>query len=321
MGSGTAQPDHRSFRERLVGLAVEHEQLQARNEVLVAENRDLRERLERVEDACGRGGGRASTGVGEVVSRVGGNSTDEGNLEVVPTALAPLPKMRSTLPLWRSSKEAASSFAVGLPGGASVVGDVEGFEKRVERLLSSKPAPGGNNKAGNIAEAGGNACDGSGSSSSTDDSEPAGGGRKTHRLRRRRRHRRRRSHHSKTRHRIRRRRRVDNRCRSRGQSGGRSRSRKRQPSPATQPTPSAVWRPDPPRGFFGSGDHRRDLQDFCSKNQLEARVVAALHSMSEVNQRKVMGTDGSGENNYLLIDRVKNPNGVVMSRIRKVEGA
>jgi len=209
---------------------------------------------------------------------------------------------------------------VALPGDASVVGDVEGFEKRVERLLSSKPALGGSDKTGNVAQAGGNACDGSGSSSSTDESEPACGGRTAHRLRRRRRHRRRRSHHSKTRHRIRRRRRVDNRCRSRGQSGGRSRSRKRQPPPATQPASSAMWRPDPPRGFFGSGDHRRDLQDFCSKNQLEARVVAALQSMSEVNQRKVMGTDGSGENSYLLIDRVKNPNGVVMSRIRKVEG-
>jgi len=40
--------------------------------------------------------------------------------------------------------------------------------------------------------------------------------------------------------------------------------------------------------------------------------------MPEAKQRKVMGTDG-GENSYLLIDRVKNPNGVVMSRIRKIE--
>jgi len=40
--------------------------------------------------------------------------------------------------------------------------------------------------------------------------------------------------------------------------------------------------------------------------------------MSESDQKKVMGTDG-GENSYMLIDRVKNPNGVVMSRIRKIE--
>jgi len=311
---------HRSFRDRLADFAIEHEELQARNEALVAENRDLRERLERAEAACGRGGGRVSSGVGEAASRVGGgsNSMDEGNPEAMSKSLPSQPKMHAALPLWHGS--ATSSFSGGHPGSASVMGDVEGFEKRVERLLSSKPAPGGNDKIGSAAEASAKAHEGSGSSSSTDDSEPDCGGRTTHKLRRRRRHRRRRSHHSKPRHRIRRRRRGGNRCRSRGQSGGRSRSRKRQPLPVTQPAASTVRRADLPRGFFGSGDHRRDLQDFCSKNQLEARVVAALHSMSEVNQRKVMGTNGSGENSYLLVDRVKNPNGVVMSRIRKVEG-
>lgn len=93
--------------------------------------------------------------------------------------------------------------------------------------------------------------------------------------------------------------------RSRSRSGTRSRSR-------AKPRVS-------PRRTFGSGDHRTDLDGFISKNQLEARVAHALRTMSEADQRRVMGTDG-GENSYLLIDRVKNPNAVVMSRIRKLEG-
>mmetsp|Transcript_1664 Transcript_1664/g.3861 ORF Transcript_1664/g.3861 Transcript_1664/m.3861 type:complete len:92 (+) Transcript_1664:1002-1277(+) len=70
--------------------------------------------------------------------------------------------------------------------------------------------------------------------------------------------------------------------------------------------------------LFGTGDHRLDLDGFISKNMLEARVAHALRSMTESDQKKVMGTDG-GENSYLLVDRVKNPNAVVMSRIRKLE--
>jgi len=60
------------------------------------------------------------------------------------------------------------------------------------------------------------------------------------------------------------------------------------------------------------------MEVFITRNELEARVAGALRSMSERDQKKVMGTDG-GENSYVLIDRVKNPNGVVMSRIRKIE--
>jgi len=61
-----------------------------------------------------------------------------------------------------------------------------------------------------------------------------------------------------------------------------------------------------------------DLDSFISKNKLEARVAHALRTMSQDHQKKVMGTDG-GENSFLLIDRVKSPNAVVMSRIRKLE--
>merc|ERR1712224_154788 len=72
-------------------------------------------------------------------------------------------------------------------------------------------------------------------------------------------------------------------------------------------------------GKYGCGDHRQDLETFVSKNQLEARVAHALRTMNENDQKNVMGTDG-GENSFMLIDRAKNPNGVVMSRIRKIEG-
>jgi muramoyltetrapeptide carboxypeptidase LdcA involved in peptidoglycan recycling len=72
------------------------------------------------------------------------------------------------------------------------------------------------------------------------------------------------------------------------------------------------------RGQYGCGDHKQDLEGFIFKNQLEARVAHALRTMSEPDQKRVMGTDG-GENSYVLIDRVKNPNGVVMSRIRRLE--
>mmetsp|Transcript_132720 Transcript_132720/g.233827 ORF Transcript_132720/g.233827 Transcript_132720/m.233827 type:complete len:386 (+) Transcript_132720:157-1314(+) len=110
--------------------------------------------------------------------------------------------------------------------------------------------------------------------------------------------------------------RSDSRGKSRSRSrpkrrgGGKSRDRSRSRSQRRGGGKS--------RGQFGSGDHRQDLEGFISKNQLEARVAHALRSMSEGDQKKVMGTDG-GENSYMLIDRVKNPNGVVMSRIRKLE--
>jgi len=71
-------------------------------------------------------------------------------------------------------------------------------------------------------------------------------------------------------------------------------------------------------GKFGSGNHQADVDGFIQKNVLEARVAHALRTLSEEQQKKVMGTDG-GQNSFLLVGRVDNPNGVVMSRIRKVE--
>lgn len=68
---------------------------------------------------------------------------------------------------------------------------------------------------------------------------------------------------------------------------------------------------------MGSGDHEADVDEFVSLNKLDDRTVDALKALREDQQKKVMGTDG-GENSFTLIDKVKNPNAVVMSRIRKI---
>lgn len=96
------------------------------------------------------------------------------------------------------------------------------------------------------------------------------------------------------------------RSRSRGRVASRSRSRRVRLASAGN------------IGSFGTGDHRLDLDSFITKNILEARVAHALRTMSTDEQKKVMGTDG-GENSFLLVDRVKCPNAVVMSRIRRLE--
>mmetsp|Transcript_131256 Transcript_131256/g.292854 ORF Transcript_131256/g.292854 Transcript_131256/m.292854 type:complete len:204 (-) Transcript_131256:57-668(-) len=82
-------------------------------------------------------------------------------------------------------------------------------------------------------------------------------------------------------------------------------------------------RRSPPRrplqqlGNMGSGDHKADLEEFITSNELDSRTQGALEALSEDNQKKVMGTDG-GENSFVLKDKVMNPNAVVMSRIRRM---
>jgi len=58
------------------------------------------------------------------------------------------------------------------------------------------------------------------------------------------------------------------------------------------------------------------LQKFIEENQLDARTVNALEALGEADQKRVMGTDG-GPNTFILIDKVKNPSAVVMSRMRR----
>mmetsp|Transcript_77461 Transcript_77461/g.217219 ORF Transcript_77461/g.217219 Transcript_77461/m.217219 type:complete len:203 (+) Transcript_77461:65-673(+) len=85
--------------------------------------------------------------------------------------------------------------------------------------------------------------------------------------------------------------------------------------------PAAAPRRTPPRlqqlGNRGSGDHAADLEEFVDVNMLDNRTVDALRSLSDTQQKRVMGTDG-GENSFTLKDKVNNPNAVVMSRIRKL---
>eukprot|EP00928_Gymnodinium_smaydae_P089225 TRINITY_DN73214_c0_g1_i1.p1 TRINITY_DN73214_c0_g1~~TRINITY_DN73214_c0_g1_i1.p1 ORF type:complete len:361 (+),score=91.10 TRINITY_DN73214_c0_g1_i1:90-1172(+) len=111
--------------------------------------------------------------------------------------------------------------------------------------------------------------------------------------------------------------------------GGRRRRRRREASRSDSRSPSGNPGPRKYRlvpssqagvamlGFKGSGEHKGDLDEFISKNQLDDRTVAALQELSEDHQKHVMGTDG-GANTFVLIDKVKNPSAVVMSRIRKV---
>jgi len=53
------------------------------------------------------------------------------------------------------------------------------------------------------------------------------------------------------------------------------------------------------------------------KNKLDSRTQSALEGLPEQEQKTMMGTDG-GKNSFVLIDRVRNPSAVVMSRIRKL---
>jgi len=285
----TASPRRSSFRERLADLAAEHEELQARCESLSADNRELRERLAAAEAAAA--------------------AADRGR-----DATAGSPAREAD-----SSSLALQRLDLATDGFRAV-------EKRVERLLSKRSeAESGPEAVKGSGEASGTAAlpdedAESGSSSSSGSEESAG---RPHHQRRRRRHRRRRSHASPGRPRRRRRHAREHgrehgrehtreprrsRGRSCGLSCGRSRSRR----------PRLISPRREGRGQYGSGDHKRDLEDFCTRNQLEARVIGALKTLSDADQKKVMGTDG-GENSYMLIDRVKNPNGVVMSRIRKIE--
>mmetsp|Transcript_82 Transcript_82/g.221 ORF Transcript_82/g.221 Transcript_82/m.221 type:complete len:208 (+) Transcript_82:77-700(+) len=70
-------------------------------------------------------------------------------------------------------------------------------------------------------------------------------------------------------------------------------------------------------GNHGSGNHKDDLEEFITSNELDSRTVDALEALGEEQQKKVMGTDG-GENSFVLKDKVNNPNAVVMSRIRRL---
>uniref|UniRef100_A0A7S4RVM9 Uncharacterized protein n=1 Tax=Alexandrium monilatum TaxID=311494 RepID=A0A7S4RVM9_9DINO len=286
-------PRRLTFRERLAELAAEYEELQVRCDSLLADNRELRSQLAASHpdmdlslmnhpggpsSAPAAWSGQKGGGIGDPREGREGDKGREG-----PDGLG---SRRSEGP-----DRAEGSYHM--------------VDHRMDRMLAKRsdgdvgPGPHQRQARGSMPMPGaGSGDEGESCSSSSSVSEGHG----HHGGRRRRRHRRRHSHRRHRRHGGR------SRTRSRGRSGGGGRSRQSPPRGSGTGT----------RGLYGCGDHRRDIEDFCLKNQLEPRVSSALKSMPESKQRKVMGTDG-GENSYLLIDRVKNPNAVVMSRIRKIE--
>jgi len=127
--------------------------------------------------------------------------------------------------------------------------------------------------------------------------------------RRRHRHRGHGGHRShRRRHRDRERDRDRDRHRHRGGGGGHDRRRDGAASPGKAGTGA-----DGTSG--GSGDWRRDLKDFIRKNRLDERTQAALRGLDKNTAKEVMGIDG-GTNSFIL-EGVRNPDAVVMSRIRR----
>jgi len=73
-----------------------------------------------------------------------------------------------------------------------------------------------------------------------------------------------------------------------------------------------------PRAASERRSHEDTLDEFCSINDLSDRVVEALQVVSVEEQREVMGLAG-GRNNFHLSGTVRDPNAVVMSRLRRLE--
>lgn len=292
-------PVVQSFRQRLVDLAGEHEELQKSFSSLKEECEDLRAQL-----------AAAKRSVEELQAKIANSLVD-----------APLPAIDDVADLPRpdgSESPLRLREVARLPsprkGSASSRGRREESEHGSDRREgnSDRGSPTRRN-AGVLAlrkqddgaddDRSDEGSTSYSSSSSATDARRDGGRRK----RKNGKTRRVRKGSVKRRHRRREKSRGRRRSKGRSRSGKASRSRSRRGR--------AKKGED---GSFGTGDHRHDLDSFISKNQLEARVAHALRTMGQADQKKVMGTDG-GENSFLLLDRVKSPNAVVMSRIRKLE--
>ena len=66
------------------------------------------------------------------------------------------------------------------------------------------------------------------------------------------------------------------------------------------------------------GDWKDDMAEFIRKNDLDKRTEDALWQLNKTIALTVMGMDG-GRNTFLL-EGVRNPDAVVMSRIRIAQG-
>lgn len=312
---------HLSFRQRLTHLADEHEELQRSFDALSAECDDLRTQLaavipeaEQIDELNSRDDPLLLEAKQETKF-----DDDEvvGKLPGGRDLLDPDPSM-SPLRLWRSPGRDVEDDRAPLKAPVSA----PPLDTRKEEAPSQAPpvqyeSP---SRKDGIARGASRSSSGSRSYSASSASRSAGArsaGSNKGGVRRRRRKRRggprgtvgRRDREWRNRHRSKSR---GHGPRSRGRSCRRSRSRGRASrSNSRRRRIGAI-------GAYGTGDHRMDLDTFISKNKLEARVAHALRTMNTEHQKKVMGTDG-GENSFMLIDRVKSPNAVVMSRVRKLE--
>mmetsp|Transcript_83824 Transcript_83824/g.237490 ORF Transcript_83824/g.237490 Transcript_83824/m.237490 type:complete len:159 (+) Transcript_83824:59-535(+) len=70
-------------------------------------------------------------------------------------------------------------------------------------------------------------------------------------------------------------------------------------------------------GGGGEGDWQHDLKDFIRKNRLDERTQDALFQLAKRDACEVMGTDG-GKNSFVLDENVRNPDAVIMSRVRRL---
>lgn len=66
------------------------------------------------------------------------------------------------------------------------------------------------------------------------------------------------------------------------------------------------------------GSHEAELEEFCSTNALSDRIVGMLRDLGRREQRHIMGLDG-GRNSFALSGNVRDPDAVVMSRIKRLE--
>mmetsp|Transcript_51415 Transcript_51415/g.95098 ORF Transcript_51415/g.95098 Transcript_51415/m.95098 type:complete len:300 (-) Transcript_51415:105-1004(-) len=295
----------RSFRERLLELANEHELLQEQCDRLAADCDDLRARLALVE----RDSGPSKEDTHWDHRWMDGerppsrSQSPQGFAEGVPP---PHPT-------------SAFSGPSGFPAGPAMMGP------NARPPHGAQPmAPCGGRFPGQADAAADDGYSDSGSSSIGSKPDEQGHQRRVRRRRRT-------THGSTQRHGhhhhrvVRRRRRHRSRSHRVGEGaaapiGGPVSSRAAPPKRRASPLRAGLAGVDdvPVPGRFGSGNHQADVDGFINKNVLEARVAHALRTLSEEQQKKVMGTDG-GQNSFLLVGRVDNPNGVVMSRIRKVE--
>lgn len=293
-----------TFRERLADLASEYERLQARCEALAADNESLREAL-----VSARGAASAATPGTLVTQCAEPNSKEDGAPPDEPWEAAAKAALATNSQAVVVAKPLAAGDAVTSDSAQALVAnpvETDGpnnYDQMLMALDRSQPSgivvpstlalatlptlgKDGARKAGDS---------GSSDSSSSSSSGSSAGRSRSHRKRKRRHHRRRsRGRHKKV-HRKRRKDRDHKRSRSRDKKLANL-------------------------GNYGSGSHEADVQEFISKNQLDPKVTASLRALKESDQKRIMGTDG-GENSFDLIGRVKNPNGVVTSRINKLQAS